>query len=136
MECRLSSSSGPWQCRISIRREYDKHKRLDDIQETQFGEVIYEKANVELALRKAQLAVLNPAIPVHKILNSTLEDLNKWSSESTEKNPFSRNVVCVDLEGPELTDLSFIDLPGAFTRASSWDILLFDFHRFDCKCRQ
>jgi hypothetical protein len=25
---------------------------------------------------------------------------------------FSRNVVCVDLEGPDLTDLSFIDLPG------------------------
>ncbi len=27
---------------------------------------------------------------------------------------FSRNTVCLDLTGPELADLAFVDLPGAF----------------------
>ncbi len=112
MECRLSSSLGPWQCRISIRREYDKHKRLDDIREIPFGDLITDKSEVELALRRAQLAVLNPSIPIPKILKSSVEELNDWSTQSAHQVPFSRNVVCVDLEGPDLTDLSFIDLPG------------------------
>ncbi|KAK6964722.1 hypothetical protein R3P38DRAFT_3157156 [Favolaschia claudopus] len=33
--------------------------------------------------------------------------------------PFSRNVVCVDLEGPELTDLMFLDLPGLIANADT-----------------
>jgi hypothetical protein len=37
-----------------------------------------------------------------------LDDLRKPPSTKS----FSRDVVCVDLQGPELTDLSFIDLPG------------------------
>lgn len=113
MECRISSSPGPWQCRISIRREYDlKHKRLDDINEIPFGNIIVDKSQVETALRRAQLSVLNPSIPTHKILDATPDQLSEWLFQSVKASPFSRNVVCVDLEGPELTDLSFIDLPG------------------------
>ncbi|KAF9053960.1 hypothetical protein BDZ89DRAFT_1056513 [Hymenopellis radicata] len=119
MECRLSSSPGPWQCRISIRREYDKHKRLDDIREIPFGDLITNKAEVELALRRAQLAVLNPSIPIPKILKSSVDELNDWSTQSAQQVPFSRNVVCVDLEGPDLTDLSFIDLPGLIANADN-----------------
>ncbi|KAF8921041.1 P-loop containing nucleoside triphosphate hydrolase protein [Mucidula mucida] len=119
MECRLSSSLGPWQCRISIRREYDKHKRLDDIREIPFGDLITDKSEVELALRRAQLAVLNPSIPIPKILKSSVEELNDWSTQSAHQVPFSRNVVCVDLEGPDLTDLSFIDLPGLIANADN-----------------
>lgn len=34
--------------------------------------------------------------------------------DSTEKPLlFSRNIVCVDLQGPDLVDLAFIDLPGS-----------------------
>lgn len=131
MECRLSSSSGPWSCRVSIRREYDNAgKRLHEVSETQFGEIITEKEEVELALRRAQLAVLNPHIPHAKILSSSLETLKEWSAKSSEAQPFSRNVVCVDLEGPDLTDLSFIDLPGtsfcsyAFARILTLVVLL------------
>ncbi|KAG7448030.1 P-loop containing nucleoside triphosphate hydrolase protein [Guyanagaster necrorhizus] len=120
MECRLSSSSKLWQCKISIRREFDKNgERMDDISETPFGGVITDKSAVESILRRAQLSVLNPAIPIEKILVSTLDELTKWSKESQSMQPFSRNVVCVDLSGPDLTDLSFIDLPGLIQNAES-----------------
>ncbi|KAK0503501.1 P-loop containing nucleoside triphosphate hydrolase protein [Armillaria luteobubalina] len=120
MECRLSSSSKPWQCRISIRREFDKNgERMDDISETPFGGLITKKSAVEPLLRRAQLSVLNPGIPVEKILHAPTEELKKWSEQSQKVQPFSRNVVCVDLSGPELTDLSFIDLPGLIQNAES-----------------
>ena len=106
MECRLQASSGPWSCRISIRREYDSGgKRLDEISETAFGNIITNKSDVENALRLAQFAVLNPQVP-----SDTFSSLHAPEGRSLLK--FSRNVVCVDICGPDLTDLSFIDLPG------------------------
>ncbi|KAK0196875.1 P-loop containing nucleoside triphosphate hydrolase protein [Armillaria mellea] len=120
MECRLSSSSKPWQCKISIRREFDKNgEHMDDISETPFGGLITDKSAVESLLRRAQLSVLNPGIPIEKILHAPREELTKWSEQSQKVQPFSRNVVCVDLSGPELTDLSFIDLPGLIQNAES-----------------
>ncbi|KZT22881.1 hypothetical protein NEOLEDRAFT_1180623 [Neolentinus lepideus HHB14362 ss-1] len=117
MECRLSSSEGPWTCQISIRWEFDdKGKRKDDVQEVAFGAPITNKGVVELALRRAQAAVLNPSIPLSKFLIMTAEDL-KDKSHVSGTLKFSRNVVCVDLVGPDLTDLSFIDLPGIIQNA-------------------
>lgn len=110
MECRLSSSSGAWQCQVSIRWEFGKDgSAKDEVHEVPFGGLITSKADVELALRRAQTAVLNPHIPSSKYSALSLEDLRK---EPPNKLLFSRNVVCVDLTGPELTDLAFIDLPG------------------------
>jgi hypothetical protein len=127
MECRLSSSSVPWSCRISIRREYDKNgKRLDKVREEQFGQVLTSKDDVELALRRAQAAVLNVDIPHAKNFSYAARRSKEWTAKATESTPFSRNVVCVDLEGPELTDLSFIDLPGA--------LLLNQLHRNSHPC--
>jgi len=113
MECRLSSSPGPWSCQVSIRWEFDENdKPLDDVSEVPFGALITEKDKVELALRRAQAAVLNPSISASSFLTSSLDELKTGVRGPKESLPFSRNVVCVDLEGPELTDLSFIDLPG------------------------
>ncbi|KAI3603462.1 dynamin family protein [Moniliophthora roreri] len=119
IDCRLSSTSSGWSCRISIREEYDEQgKGLDEIKEIPFGGVIIDKSEVERALRRAQFAVLNPKIRRKAILSSTLEQLPSLiTSTSTKTNSFSRNIVCVDLEGPDLTDFSFIDLPGLIQNA-------------------
>ncbi|KAF5349459.1 hypothetical protein D9757_012431 [Collybiopsis confluens] len=116
MECRLIASSSPWACRISVRAEFGRDgKRLEEVTEAPFGQPIDNKADVELALRKAQFAVLNPDIPFSEILRASAQDLKGMTTEKSMA--FSRNVVCVDLEGPELTDLSFIDLPGLIQNA-------------------
>lgn len=79
--------------------------------EISFGGAITDKSHVELALRKAQFAVLNPGVSTLQILKATsAEELMGMATDKSQS--FSKNVVCVDLEGPELTDLSFIDLPG------------------------
>ncbi|KAJ7269617.1 P-loop containing nucleoside triphosphate hydrolase protein [Mycena rebaudengoi] len=117
MECRLSSSNSAWSCRISIRLEFDNAGRqLQDVSEQRFGEMITDKNKVEVALRRAQLAVLNPGVGFAEILEMDEEQLRK-GIPNHEPLLFSRNVVCVDLEGPDLTDLYFLDLPGIIQNA-------------------
>jgi len=117
MECRLSSSIRSWACQISIRREFDASGNvLEKVAETPFGHVITDRKNVELALRRAQVAVLNPHLDPSNILRASTESLTKQPFVSKQSLDFSRDTICIDLEGPELTDLSFVDLPG--TRAA------------------
>jgi hypothetical protein len=79
--------------------------------EVPFGDLITEPTDVELALRRAQFAVLNPGVGFSQILSLSTAQIQQ-GIKGRESLPFSRNVVCVDLHGPEMTDLSFIDLPG------------------------
>lgn len=110
-----ASPSAPWTAQISIRREYDDYLRhpLSQVTEVPFGKSITNPAELEFALRRAQFSILNPSVPPERILSATsVAELDQISS--AQSLTFSRNVVCVDLEGPDLTDLSFIDLPGNF----------------------
>ncbi|KAJ7060975.1 P-loop containing nucleoside triphosphate hydrolase protein [Mycena amicta] len=115
MECRLSSSSKPWSCRISIRLEFDEGGNpLSEVSEHHFCDVD-QKDEVELALRRAQYTVLNPDANINAILNMDAAQLKAGLPDRSLL--FSRNVVCVDLEGPDLTDLMFLDLPGLIQNA-------------------
>ncbi|KAJ7731892.1 P-loop containing nucleoside triphosphate hydrolase protein [Mycena metata] len=117
MECRLSSSSNSWSCRISIRLEFDPSGRpRPEVLERVFGDMIINKDEVEIGLRRAQFAVLNPSVSFEEILAMNAEEIKNGISGLIPL-PFSRNVVCVDLEGPELTDLMFLDLPGIIANA-------------------
>jgi len=120
MECRLSSSNQPWSCQVSIRWEFGEDgKRNDKVSEAPFGARITDKGKVEAALRRAQAAVLNPHISFRELLEMDIEEIRVGIKGAMM---FSKNIVCVDLEGPELTDLSFIDLPGVSCDVSvfSW----------------
>lgn len=110
MECRLASSETAWSCQLYIRWEFDTlaGKRKDEVEEILFGRLITQKADVELALRPAQCAVLNPKSDPKHFERMTAEDIRKVKNALS----FSQNTVCMDLSGPELTDLAFVDLPG------------------------
>lgn len=113
MECRLSASSDPWYCQVSLRFEYDEVGRpLKEVREIPFGSPLTqdEKPNVELVLRRAQTAILNPHIPHTEFLGLGVDQLKTYKQGQALK--FSRNIVCLDISGPEQTDLSFVDLPG------------------------
>ncbi|KAJ6487722.1 P-loop containing nucleoside triphosphate hydrolase protein [Mycena sanguinolenta] len=116
MECRLASSTSSWSCRISIRTEFDDVGQPQEVYERPFGKPILDPKEVEIALRRAQLAVLSPGVSDEQILAMSPEELKK-GIPGQELLRFSRNVICVDLEGPELTDLIFLDLPGLIANA-------------------
>ncbi|KAH9937926.1 P-loop containing nucleoside triphosphate hydrolase protein [Epithele typhae] len=119
MECRLSHSTGSWTCQIKIRTEYaaDGCSRLDEVTELPFGPCLTDKNEVEPMLRRAQAAILNPHMPAASFVNMDNADIGGASVGGKKPLAFSRNIVCVELSGPELADLSFVDLPGIVQNA-------------------
>ncbi|PKK67265.1 hypothetical protein RhiirC2_752015 [Rhizophagus irregularis] len=113
MEIRLIKSSSEWSCQVSLRKEYDNFdEKLIRPEETKFGRIITHPNEVEIVARRAQKALLNP--------NCKPEDYFEWDFESlsyeedADKNAlkFTKNVVCLEIKGPNVPNLSLIDLPG------------------------
>jgi hypothetical protein len=71
-----------------------------------FGDPISDKRHVEERIRRAQRAILNPSTDSSRFLAG--QEQNSARSELS----FSVNRVCLDISGKELSDLSFLDLPG------------------------
>ncbi|THH28158.1 hypothetical protein EUX98_g6029 [Antrodiella citrinella] len=66
-----------------------------------------------MSLRRAQAAVLCPNINADGFLTKSVTDLREMALS------FSNNVVCIDISGPDLTNLDFVDLPGLIQNADS-----------------
>lgn len=72
-----------------------------------FGSTITDKKHVEERIRRAQRAILNPSVSHEIFLSGPDRD-----PDTKHELSFSKNCVCLELSGPDLTDLSFCDLPG------------------------
>ncbi|RXW23705.1 hypothetical protein EST38_g2163 [Candolleomyces aberdarensis] len=113
-ECRLSRSDSPWQCKVSLRFITDKNGQLlGQVRNEAFGPVIYNKAEVEERIKRAQRAILNPSRPRKQFLDG--DDNNSRLTELS----FSNNCVSLQISGPDVADLSFCDLPGLIASVSS-----------------
>ncbi|KAK7679583.1 hypothetical protein QCA50_017293 [Cerrena zonata] len=84
IECRFSCSDQPWRCNV------------------------YTCATLG-ALRRAQHWVLNPNSQLEDVRDMTLDHLIQ---DHDNELPFSQNIICLDISGPDLVDLSFVDPPG------------------------
>lgn len=93
------------------------------MEEVKFGPRLEKKEDVELMLRRAQAAVLSPTRDISRFAQMDEEELR--GLVSSKLNAFSKNVICIDLAGPDLVDLSFIDLPGkSYTCSERYSMLL------------
>lgn len=107
-ECRLSYSDKPWACQVVLRKTFDKQGQpLGVAENILFGSAITKKSDVEERIRRAQRAILNPSMRPETFLSGPDGELDGKPELS-----FSKNCVCLALSGPDLTDLSFCDLPG------------------------
>ncbi|KAG9123954.1 hypothetical protein FRC07_013378 [Ceratobasidium sp. 392] len=106
-ECRLAFSTEPWSCMVYLRFLKDQDGNdISPVRNIPFGGVITEKEDVEERLRRAQLAILNPSVDATSYLNDT------YPKTSANAVAFSENFVSVEISGPDVTNLSFCDLPG------------------------
>lgn len=104
-ECRLSRSDAPWKCTVELRFITDKNgQTLGQARNEAFGDPIFDKSEVEDRIRRAQRAILNPSKPSRNFLDDNEEDLAEVS--------FSTNYISLQISGPGVADLSFVDLPG------------------------
>ncbi|KAF9648403.1 hypothetical protein BDM02DRAFT_3187163 [Thelephora ganbajun] len=113
-ECRLSYSNQSWSCKVLLRKTVDKKGgSLGVAENVPFGPVITNKKDVEERIRRAQRAILNPSISYETFLSGPDSE-----PDGRPELTFSKNCVCLELSGPDLTDLSFCDLPGLIVSVS------------------
>ena len=109
----MSSNADAWSCQITLRHLVDANGRnLAMPEPVPFGPLLTDKESVELWLRRAQAAILSPHMEHEEFYGKTLEDLQEAMRNDQNMLPSSKNVIQVEVKDPELTDLSFIDLPG------------------------
>lgn len=81
--------------------------------ENTFGTPLTDPENVELAIRRAQLALLNPSVNALRFLTYNIPDKDvEKPLGSVGQLSFSKNVVVVEISGANVPDLTLIDLPG------------------------
>jgi hypothetical protein len=102
-------------------------KHYDSAKNVQFGQVIRDTKDVEERLRRAQRAILNPSIDSRQFLENTANVRNALN--------FSTNCVSLEIQGPDVTDLSFCDLPGELMSEETGSSLpIYTHTRVDCQC--
>jgi vacuolar protein sorting-associated protein 1 len=113
----MSSSSQSWSCNITLRFDYDvTGDKLQLSTFVPFKEGITDKKDVNIWLRRAQAAILNPSSSREEFIDKNVDELREITNHGTGLK-FSRNVVVLNIMDPDAIDLSFIDLPGMFSCA-------------------
>ena len=103
-ECRLlQDKSSPWQCIVSLRWLADKHGQSVKVRTEQFGEPIHDPADVAERVKRAQCAILSPDLDPEAFLHGEV---------IAPVSRFSKNCVSLEITGPDVIDLSLVDLPG------------------------
>ncbi|EPS43752.1 hypothetical protein H072_2246 [Dactylellina haptotyla CBS 200.50] len=113
------SPCAPWTCQISLRfhKTYDPKKKGDPWRDTTHHQnpflTVRNPEHVETALIRAQLAILNPSRHWGEFINIPITYTGPaLASGETTEVPFSPNVICMEITGHGIPNLSFIDLPG------------------------
>lgn len=101
-----TDQSSSWTCTISLRRGGVSGAPAI----INFSPTLTEKGLVEIWLRRAQAAILNPHRGANEFHGKSVAELRAMSDPETKA--FSSDVVVVSLNDPDSTDLSFVDLPG------------------------
>ncbi|THU90221.1 hypothetical protein K435DRAFT_760491 [Dendrothele bispora CBS 962.96] len=118
MECEMSSSGTSWSCTVSLRIKYDENGAPIESKKHIFSPLITNPSEVELWIRRAQAAILyHPHRPADEFKTKGEDELREMVRQDAKRPQskmlkFSKNMVVVELQDPELTDLFFYDLPG------------------------
>jgi hypothetical protein len=119
MEVVLTHAAGEgevWKCQISLRIMCDSAgTALAEPQTIQFGGPLDDPKMVEKRLRGAQEAILRMCLDEKSIAEFLRDD---YVPNPAKNVGFSRNVVRLDVFGPDLVDVTFIDLPGIITNSN------------------
>ncbi|KAJ3159370.1 hypothetical protein HDU86_001688 [Geranomyces michiganensis] len=118
-EVRLSEGdttvSSAWSCTVKLRYEYDSAGRpLKAVREVPFGRETAQKEDVDLLVRRAQKALLNPSSDPNRYISYNFDDTTSSARDSeaaSNELKFVKNVVCLDIRGSGV-NLTLIDLPG------------------------
>ena len=105
---RTCKDGNNWSCKISLRFTKDvQDKKKGDHEFTIIDKS--RQGEVEIALRRAQLALLSPSKEIDSFLEMTKEQIEEAAAGLPD--PFTDNSVVIEIDGAEV-DVTLIDLPG------------------------
>jgi hypothetical protein len=120
----MSGRADPqWRCQIWLDLEFDQDGSPLDLPERwrRFGSEILRPEHVHERILRAQAAILHyPNMDPDHFLKPDA-DLNGEG--------FSHNAICLEIEGPKVESLSFVDLPGTVALISVLGISSLDVYR-------
>jgi hypothetical protein len=100
-----------WICHVFLRRYSSSGgANSSELSKERFGDDITDSDLVKDRVERAQLAILNPSSPAETFLDANA-DLSIQSELS-----FSNSIVCLEITGPDYSDISFVDLPGTSSK--------------------
>ncbi|KAJ3183982.1 hypothetical protein HDU85_001833 [Gaertneriomyces sp. JEL0708] len=112
---RDGATASTWSCNVKLRYEYDSHGRpLKAMKEVVLGKEITAKEDVDITVRRAQKALLNPSKDPAQYLHYNFDDSSAAARDkegASNELKFVKNVVCLDIHGAGV-NLTLIDLPG------------------------
>ncbi|KAK3940450.1 P-loop containing nucleoside triphosphate hydrolase protein [Diplogelasinospora grovesii] len=145
------SRADEWSCRVFLKQDYEFRARnhpitVRDVKDSdpfppwvklppsqqarhEFKTVRdkFDSDEIELVLRCAQLAILNPGQPYRAFIPKLKGECPKAArkqhmerlkeKEGNFEAQFSPNTVALEVRGPDLADLNFYDLPGVIVSA-------------------
>lgn len=108
----MSYSTEAWKCSVTLKL-LDEENRIHS---KPFGDDITLSSCVEERVFRAQLAILaekSTEQNYETFLSKSVDDLQKEFPDGAHlKERFTFDAIALEISGPEVTDLSFIDLPG------------------------
>ena len=108
----MSSSAESWFCNVSLRFDHDVTNQQQMGMLKEFATNLTDKKEVELWIRRAQLAILSPHKDPYFFKTKHLAELRDAFKSDRAIQKFSKNAVVIDIYDPDATDLLFVDLPG------------------------
>ncbi|KAA1115519.1 hypothetical protein PGT21_036952 [Puccinia graminis f. sp. tritici] len=128
-----------WSCQVKIRYDYTSQnfkQSPEHVEETNFGEMISEPSKVEGALREAHSYLLRE----HAATAPRSSNLEAASGTATNKlilskRAFCKNVVCLEIRGRAVVDLTLVTLPNFIQSHSNralQDFVLSDYLETNC----
>jgi hypothetical protein len=110
----MSRKEAFWCCRVTLFREADENGNpLQTPEKIEFGPDIYDENHVTDRILRAQLAILHRH-HIQELLDASASELETLKERLSQMRApeFSSDSIRVDIEGQEIQDLSFVDLPG------------------------
>jgi hypothetical protein len=102
IECSMSNDTTTWSCSISLRFRTDGT--------TAFSPTILDRNEVDIWLRRAQAAVLNPNQPPQGFTAISELEIRRLLDARNEE--FTTDTIVVRVLDPDATNLLFVNLPG------------------------
>ncbi|KAF9444432.1 hypothetical protein P691DRAFT_763392 [Macrolepiota fuliginosa MF-IS2] len=125
MECTMTSLGTSWTCTISLRYEGGIEDARGGSRPQRFGPAdITNKRDVELWLRRAQAAVLSTDTDKAQWETKSADEIKQAIRAGAGMRMFTEDTIVVDIQDKDVTDLSFVDLPGLIQNSDEQSIEL------------